>query len=585
MLFDKGCVFSENISELPDDLRAILEPQEIKSIIVYPLFVQGAFFGFIGFDECIRFKYWSKSELELLRTFSGIIANAYERKIMEQSIIDERDKANNANRAKSEFLANMSHEIRTPMNAILGFSEALYHKLDSVHHRKMVKSILSSGNLLLSLLNDILDLSKIEAGKLEISQQPVDLKNILREIKLLFSDKTLKKGIEINIFIPNDFPGILMLDEIRINQVIFNLVGNAVKFTHRGYVNLSVAFNPHSGDSGELTIEVEDSGIGIPESQKELIFEAFRQQSGQSNRTYGGVGLGLAISKRLVEKMNGIITVSSEVEKGSVFKVTIPEVEVSDAELRKKDNHNDIQNIIFEKANVLVVDDVSSNIEVVEALLSAAGINVSSAENGEIALEILNHICPDVILLDLRMPGMDGYEVAAKIKSDPALAKIPIIAFTASVFGSEKIGNCGNFDGILLKPVNQSELFSQLARFLKHKVEDIAKYPDKGNIGSLENVPEEILSVLPQIIEALETTIMPEWETIKDQLVLFRIEEFVNDLKQLAAKYDFKFLADYADKISTELEIVDLDALKETINDFPNIIDILSLLIKNYTHE
>jgi PAS domain S-box-containing protein len=584
-LLEEGRVYSENISELPEDLRVILEPQGIKSIIVYPLFVQGSFFGFIGFDECIRNQNWSKAELELLRTVSGIIANAYERKLMEQSILAERDKANNANKAKSEFLANMSHEIRTPMNAILGFSEALYHKLDSQQHRKMLKSVLSSGNLLLSLLNDILDLSKIEAGKLEISPQPVDLKNVLQDIKLLFNDKAHKKGIEINIFIGSDFPGILMLDELRIKQVIFNLVGNAIKFTHAGYVNIRVALSYRTEDTGELIIEVEDTGIGIPESQHERIFEAFGQQSGQSNRLYGGVGLGLAISKRLVEKMNGNISLASQEGKGSVFKILIPDIEAGSSEIRKKEITDISQNLIFEPAKILVVDDVPSNIQIVETFLSSSGLTVSSAESGDIALEILNHITPDLILLDIRMPGMDGYEVAAKIKANPLLATIPVIAFTASVFSSDKLWSSGNFEGVLLKPVNQSELFTQVAKFLKHSKVDTAKAIIRADISTLENIPDNVLSLLPQIMEDFEKTIMPKWETINGQLVLFRIEEFVVELKLLAVRFDFRFLIDYADKLSEELENLDLDALKETLIDFPRITTKLASITNIQNHE
>ncbi|MBK9392343.1 MAG: hybrid sensor histidine kinase/response regulator, partial [Bacteroidetes bacterium] len=252
---------------------------------------------------------------------------------MEQSIINERDKANEANRAKSEFLANMSHEIRTPMNAILGFTEALYYKLDSDQHRKMLQSVMSSGNLLLSLLNDILDLSKIEAGKLEIHPYPVDVTGTLNDIELLFKNKAAQKGIEIKVIKANNFPKAIMLDEIRIKQVLFNLVGNAVKFTNRGYVNIRVNFDyrPDNNNRGDLLIEVEDTGIGIPESQQLMIFDAFKQASGQANRTYEGVGLGLSISKRLVEKMKGTISVSSSVGKGSVFTVFIPGVEVPDS--------------------------------------------------------------------------------------------------------------------------------------------------------------------------------------------------------------------------------------------------------------
>ena len=572
LLFKNGRVFSEDISELPQDLRAILEPQDIKSIVSYPLFAKGSFFGFIGFDECSRKKNWTKSELELLRTFSGIISNAYERKMMEKSIIDERDKANNANKAKSEFLANMSHEIRTPMNAILGFSEALFHKLDSAQHKKMLKSVLSSGNLLLSLLNDILDLSKIEAGKLDIIPQPIDLDNIIQEIKLLFNDKAKEKGIRINVFYDCEIKGFLVLDEIRIKQVIFNLVGNAIKFTHEGYVNLRIKYILRD-KTGDLTIEVEDSGIGIPESQQELIFEAFRQQSGQSNRLYGGIGLGLAISKRLVEKMNGNITVKSKEGKGSTFTVFLPEVEISSTGSHRKESDDFIRSIEFDKANILIVDDVRLNSEAIENLISSDGFNITIAENGEAALELLETYEPDLILLDIRMPGKSGYEVSKEIKSNTRLSHIPVIAFTASVFSVDKIESAGTFDGFLIKPVTKTDLMLQFVKFLKYKlksdvsqIEEIAK-PEQVNF------PDEIIKRLPEIGKALKETMLPKWEGIKDQLVLFMIEEFADELKQMAEHFRFQYLLDYSQRLGEDLEIVDLDAIRETLNEFPRIIE------------
>lgn len=698
ILAEEGRVYSENIAELPEDLQAILEPQNIKSIIIYPLYVKGCFFGFIGFDECVRYKHWTKSELELLRTFTGIISNAYERRISEKSLeeseaknrailesipdilfqiskdglilsyrsssvqdlalppevfmnksihdifppefstkvskaveicllngsykfdyvmpvnkeindyearmakmndneiiaivrnvserkryerqlTEERDKANQANKAKSEFLANMSHEIRTPMNAILGFSEALYHKIESPQHKKMLKSILSSGNVLLSLLNDILDLSKVEAGMLDLSPHPTDFTSIIKEIKLLFLSKAEKKNVEINLYFSENFPQLLMIDEIRVKQVIFNLVGNAIKFTNTGYVNITSSFIAGPESSGMLKIDVEDTGIGIPRSQQDIIFEAFQQQSGQSNRLYEGAGLGLAISKRLVEKMNGKIAVRSEVGKGSVFEVLIPSSSVAGTLANEETNNEDL-NITFEPVDVLAIDDVSSNLEAVESLLENSGINILKAENGEIALEILKHSNPALILLDIRMPGMNGYEVAAKIKEDKNHSGKPVIAYTASVINSDLNQDWKNFDGYLYKPINKIALFKEFKKFLKFNTKESRYENVKQTSVSLDNLPQNLMADLPEIWQLLQTDVIPVWEGIKDHFILFKIEEFAAKLKQIADLYNFEYMAVYAGKLHEELEIVDLESLKETLSTFPEILSQISKLVK-----
>ena len=562
-----------------DKEREILEAQEIKSLIAIPMMVDTCCIGFIGFDSVRSYHTYTKSEEILLSVYSQMLVNVMQRVKLENKLIEEKRNAEQANRAKSEFLANMSHEIRTPMNAILGFSEALYHKLDSAEYRKMIKSVLNSGNLLLSLLNDILDLSKIEAGKLEISLQPVDINEILRDTQLLFKEKAKTKGLELSVQLSEDFPQSVMLDDIRIKQVLFNIVGNAIKFTHKGYVHVNAQYIPIDDKNGNLMITVEDTGIGIPVDQQSLIFNAFHQQSGQSTREYGGTGLGLAISKRLVEKMNGVITVKSSVGEGSIFSVSFPNVRKAKADLRSKDSIEDFQTILFENNHILVVDDVRSNIETIENLLSSSGLSISSADNGIAAIEIVKHTTPDLILLDMRMPGLLGEEVAQRIKEIPGRERIPIISFSASIKSVDE-PTAKLFDGYLLKPVRRTDLLNMLCKFLKHTVinDEIKQKEEESN--EIEAITQEQVRMLPEIVQILQVEFLPKWEEIKDSLILFNIEDFAEELKQVAISYQLVMIEKYANRIIEDIETFDLDSLKSTIREFPFLVDKMIDLIK-----
>ena len=557
-----------------DGVRKILEPQGIKSLMTLPLMNHENCVGFIGFDSVNSHHNYSPREETLLLVFAELIVNIQNRIALEGSLILEKERAESANRAKSEFLANMSHEIRTPMNAILGFSEALYYKLDDNNHKKMIKSVLSSGNLLLSLLNDILDLSKIESGKLEISPQPTDLIHLVNEIKMLYEEKALKKGISIVVNTSEDFPNILRLDEIRIKQIVFNVVGNAIKFTQKGYVQINIDHINKSDEKGDLIMSIEDTGIGIAKEYHDTIFEAFKQQAGQINRQFGGTGLGLAITKRLVEKMGGHINVQSELSKGSVFTITIPNVEYNLAEFPRNNLLTIEGNIKFKNATVLVVDDIYTNIETAENFLYQLGLKVSTAENGEIALEFLKHSIPDLILLDIRMPDIDGFEVAKRIRENPKTAHIPIIAYTASVFSSEKIEFSKHFNGALYKPVKKSELMAVLAKHLEYSIEtDDKKDKDIGITEIAEKISPELQKLIPEIVDELKLKFMPQWEEIKGQLVLFKIENFANNLRNFAKKYSLTLLINYSNMLIEGIEHIDLDLIKETVAKFPRIIE------------
>jgi PAS domain S-box-containing protein len=578
LLKEKGFLYSENIQDLPQDIRAILEPQNIKSIVIYPLWVKGQIFGFIGFDECTKEKHWNKTELELLRTISGVIANTFERKVMEKSIIDERNKANRANQAKSEFLANMSHEIRTPLNAILGFSDSLLQETEDRQHQKVLSSILSSGRLLLSLINDILDLSKIESGRLEISPHPTNLREILEEIRLLFIEKARKKGIELHNEIPAIFPETLRLDELRIKQVIFNLLSNAIKFTHKGYVSVRLNYQETEENKGILTIEVSDTGIGIPEKDQAKIFKSFVQQSSETNRLYQGSGLGLAISKRLINKMNGTIHVKSIEGKGSTFSVILNDVEPTLHRPLKNGPKDEDFEYQFDQSSVMVVDDVDTNVEMAERLLRKTNIQFFSARDGNMALEILKHRQPDILLLDIRMPGLSGYEVAEKIKRNPATSSIPIIAFTASVFSMNKIESSPYFDGFLFKPVRRIELFQELAKFLPHQKQKQTNKKDQQDnqwpfLQEEYSLSDSEIRQLTPLLQIVETTFLPRWEQLKSPVVFYKIEEFARNIKTTAKQYQNTYLESYSDQLLEDIEAFDVENLNQNLLQFETIIE------------
>jgi PAS domain S-box-containing protein len=482
-----------------------------------------------------------------------------------------------ANQAKSEFVANMSHEIRTPMNAILGFSTILTDLISDPTQQYYLSAIKRSGKTLLQLINDILDLSKIEAGKFNLQYTPVMIKALLEDIAIIFSQKAIDKSIEIFVEIAADFPACLRLDEIRLRQILLNLVGNAVKFTENGFVKI-IARKQANQNEGQinLTIEVCDSGVGIAKDQQEKIFAAFTQQDHQ-NAHYGGTGLGLTICKRLLELMGGQITVESDIGKGSCFTLHLQNIEVvenSVSPLQTLAEPQPTSRIHFHPARILLVDDMPFNrLLIISYLAEFAELTVIEAETGEQALTLLEQQVFDLVLMDRRLPGDDGDAICRKIRRMPDYANVPIIMITASVLTVAEKHFPVAFDVQLEKPLNKDKLLTTLECFLLFEIEQ----PIPASVDVLP-LQTECETEIPQLLSLLESQYLPvfnEWHESGildvDQLIVVG-----EQLKICAEKHHSVALKQWAQQLITDAELFDLTHLSVTLKNFKE-------LLRNYS--
>ncbi|MGK7928545.1 MAG: PAS domain S-box protein, partial [Spirulina sp.] len=668
---------------------------EIQSLLSIATFYNGEPNGVICLHQCRDKRHWTREEIELIEAIAAQVGIA-----LAQADLLEREKqrqeelayknvalkqatraAEAASLAKSEFLANMSHEIRTPMNAILGFCELLQERVTEGRSRSYLESIKASGKTLLTLIDDLLDLSKIEAGKLQLHYEPINLYALIEEIQIFFSEQIYQKGLQWVVEINPNVPPFPIFDEVRLRQILFNVVGNALKFTECGHIKitvtslighpspvtrhpLSVTRHPSpvishpspvisyqspvisyqrtgneeqetegagkAGGSGRaeeeekteihpssfilnpseeiypssfilnpseeihpssfvlhpftytLEIAIEDTGIGIAPEQQEIIFEAFKQNEGQSTRKYGGTGLGLAITKRLTEMLGGHVKLQSVLARGSTFTFVFPNLQcATDASPSYSEWAGDDRFQHFPPLTILVADDILSHRNLIAGYFAESDHHLLLAEDGRQTLDIARTHPLDLILLDLRMPNLNGWEVARTLKTNPDTRGIPLLILTASTLRDDEEELRSLCDGFLRKPFDRAQLAATMKKVLPLR-DAIETTPDSPvAIEPRPFISGESPQNLPELLEKLQQYEQTTWPALRQTLKMRELQKCVGQLNQWGREYRYLPAIEYADTLSRQLAAFDWNLIPKTIENFPRLKETLKTNILN----
>ena len=585
-----------------EEARGYLERIGVRSLLLVPIRLRDVWWGIMGAELEDEVREWTSGDVSLLEIVGSGLAGLVETVRLQRDLIEAKNEtektnaelgkaieharemageASRANRSKTEFLANMSHEIRTPMNAILGFSELIEADVEDSTHLEFLRAIRSSGKTLLALINDLLDLSKIEAGKMSLEYEPISPGDLIHDMLNIFQVRCDEKGIGLEYEVSPDLPKRVLLDEARLRQVIFNLLGNAVKFTHEGKVELRVGCRskPDAPDRIDLRIEVSDTGIGIGREDQKTIFEPFEQSPGQKQKVYGGTGLGLSITSRLVGMMGGSLNLSSAPGRGSSFVIELTGVTALPAEnvsapAGSGTAEGGAPDPGFPGVSAFVVDDNLLNRRVLSASLRSRGIEVREAEDGAEFLRKFDEVRPDIVFMDLQMPGLSGEDTVLRLRERNGNLPVPVIACTAlDPERARGIAKRAGIDEILFKPISRSALAGILERFR----------PASGGAASLPSPPGPVPPEVPtpdmdparraELIELLESGPLADWDRLRRHIRIAPITGAADAIRKAGVDYQVPALVAYAGELHHWIGLFDVAKLKESMAAFPGIVE------------
>jgi PAS domain S-box-containing protein len=520
-----------------------------------------------AFNKSIEFQFSCKDRSYKYLEFNSV--NLKQKEGIDGLILDCRDISQRkkdaeellrAQKAKEQFLANISHEIRTPINGISGMAALLNQNPTKEERQTYLNAIKSAADNLKVIINDILDLASIESGKLQFEKIGFNLNDLLHSLIDTFGVQASEKGIELSYILEKEANKVFIGDPVRLNQILINLISNAIKFTHTGYIRVSVKAEKIKGKIYRLRFDISDTGIGIPNDKLQTIFESFSQADASVTRKYGGTGLGLTIVKQLVELQDGTIRVKSKENEGSTFSFTITyqlgKTEFFDeTKLYKPKNNSQLKN-----ASVLLVEDNDINRLYASSILKMWGCHFETAENGVVALEKIRNNDFDVVLMDIQMPVMDGFETTKAIRQgDPKKSKVPIIALTANATQKD-FENCitAGMNDCITKPFTQEDLFQALTKYLGRKL--TAKQRAVAELSKTNDLPVIDLSYLKKV------------SNNNGQFILEIIASFlesmpntVEDIKTQLAQKNWEQLSRVVHKIKPTITLMGIHHLKDKI--------------------